>query len=203
MTLQTIHRVALYARVSTLNGQNPEMQLQELREYAQQRGWAVAGEYVDLGISGAKESRPELNRMLKDAQRRRFDVIACWKLDRLGRSLKHLVITLEDLQACGVAFVALRDNLDLSTPSGRLMFHVVAAMAEFERALIRERVSAGIQAARRRGARIGRPKAYVSSAKVRELRTQGMPWREVAESLGVGLGTAYRAIQTASAPDLQ
>ncbi|GGH06703.1 recombinase family protein [Silvibacterium dinghuense] len=115
---QKIRSIALYARVSTLNGQNPELQLAELREYATRRGWTVAGEYIDLCVSGAKESWPEFNRLMADAHRRRFDAIACWKLDRLGRSLKHLVLTLEDLQAYGVAFLALRDNLDLSTPSG-------------------------------------------------------------------------------------
>ena len=188
-------RVALYARVSTLNGQNPEMQLAELREYASRRGWTVHGEYSDVGISGARESRPELNRMLAAAQSREFDAILCWKLDRLGRSLKHLVNTLADLQAWDVAFIALRDNLDLSTPTGRLSFHIIAAMAEFERALIRERVSAGIQAARHRGTRIGRPKAYVNPLKIRELRSQGMPWRELSKRLGVGVGTAIRALQ--------
>jgi DNA invertase Pin-like site-specific DNA recombinase len=190
-----IHRVALYARVSTLNGQNPEMQLAELREYAQRRGWVIAGEYVDLGVSGARESRPEFNRMMADAHSRTFDAIACWKLDRMGRSLKHLVNTLADLQAYGVAFISLRDNLDLSTPSGRLMFHVVAAMAEFERALIRERVSAGIQAARARGARIGRPRTYANADKIRELRGQGVPWRQFSKQLGIGVGTAVRALE--------
>lgn len=192
---QEIRSVALYARVSTLNGQNPEMQLAELREYAQHRGWTISAEYVDLGVSGARESRPEFNGMMADAHRRAFDAIACWKLDRLGRSLKHLVVTLEDLQAYGVAFISLRDNLDLSTPSGRLMFHVVAAMAEFERALIRERVSAGIQAARNRGQRIGRPRVYVSADKVRDLRAAGVSWRSIAKKLDVGIGTAVRAFE--------
>jgi DNA invertase Pin-like site-specific DNA recombinase len=190
-----IKRVALYARVSTLNGQNPEMQLAELRSYAQLRGWTIAGEYVDIGISGSKESRPELNRMLKDAHARTFDAIACWKLDRLGRSLKHLVTTIEDLSCYGVTFVSLRDNLDLSTPSGRLMMHLLGAMAEFERELIRERVAAGIAAARRRGVKCGRPKVYVSADKVRALREAGVPWRQVAKRLGVGCGTAMRALQ--------
>jgi DNA invertase Pin-like site-specific DNA recombinase len=187
--------VALYARVSTLNSQNPEMQLAELREYAQRRGWVVSAEYVDLGVSGSRESRPEFNRMMGDAHARSFDAIACWKLDRMGRSLKHLVNTLADLQAYGVAFLSLRDNLDLSTPSGRLMFHVVAAMAEFERALIRERVSAGIQAARARGKRIGRPRIYANPDRIRELRSQGVPWRQVSKQLGIGVGTAVRAVQ--------
>jgi DNA invertase Pin-like site-specific DNA recombinase len=187
-------RIALYARVSTLNGQKPEMQLNELREYAQRRGWDIAGEYVDLGVSGSKESRPELNKMIAAAHARAFDAVVCWKLDRLGRSLKHLVTTIEDLQAYGVAFVSLRDNLDLSTPSGRLMMHIIGAMAQFERELIRERVTAGIQAARARGQRIGRPRVYVSAEKVRALRNAGTPWRAISRKLGVGTGTAVRAL---------
>jgi DNA invertase Pin-like site-specific DNA recombinase len=135
-------RVAIYARVSTLHNQNPEMQLAELREYASRRGWEITAEYVDLGVSGSKESRPELNRMLAAAHSRVFDAVVCWKLDRLGRSLKHLVTTV-DLSAYGVAFISLRDNLDLSTPSGRLMMHIIGAMGQFERELIKERVSVG------------------------------------------------------------
>jgi DNA invertase Pin-like site-specific DNA recombinase len=128
----SISSVALYARVSTSNGhQDPEMQLRELREYADRRGWQVAGEYTDQGVSGSKESRPELNRLMTDAHRRRFDAILVWKIDRFGRSLKHLVNALADLGAYGVAFVSLRDNLDLSTPSGRLMFQIIGAMADY------------------------------------------------------------------------
>ena len=125
-------RVALYARVSTCNGQSPEMQLAELREYVSRRGWEIFREYVDLGISGSKESRPELNRLMANAHRRNFDVVLCWKVDRFGRSLKHLVNALADLDSYGVAFVSLRDNLDLSTPSGRLMFQIIGAMACFD-----------------------------------------------------------------------
>jgi hypothetical protein len=124
-------RVALYARVSTLAAQNPEMQLLELREYATRRAWQVVGEYVDHA-SGAKESRPALNRLMADARQRKFDVIAVWKVDRFGRSLKHLINALAELDAVGLAFVSLRDNLDFGTPSGRLMFQIIAAMAEFE-----------------------------------------------------------------------
>lgn len=191
-------RVALYARVSTLNGQNPDMQLAELREYAQRRAWTVTSEYVDIGVSGSKESRPELNRMLKDAHSRSVDAVLVWKLDRLGRSLKHLVTTIEDLAAYNVSFVSLRDNLDLSTPSGRLMLHIIGAMAEFERELIKERVTAGIAAARKRGSHIGRPRVYVSAEKIRHLRDAGVPWRQVAKRLGVGVGTAVRALQQAA-----
>src|SRR5215468_9851042 len=115
-------RVAIYARVSTANnGQDPTMQTRELREYIERRGWTVAGEYVDMA-SGAKDSRPELNRLLADVHKRKCDVVLAWKLDRWGRSLRHLVNSLAELEARGVAFVSLRDNLDLSTPAGRLMF---------------------------------------------------------------------------------
>jgi DNA invertase Pin-like site-specific DNA recombinase len=119
--------------------QSPEIQLRELREYAQRRGWLITAEYVDHGVSGSKESRPALNRLVTDAHRRRFDAVLVWKIDRWGRSLKHLVTSLADLEAYGVAFVSLRDNLDLSTLSGRLMMQLLGARAEFERALISER----------------------------------------------------------------
>lgn len=114
-------RVALYARVSTLNGQSPEMQLTELREYASRRGWDIFSEYIDCGVSGSRDSRPELNRLMADAHRRHVDAVLCWKIDRFGRSLAHLVNALADLNSYGVAFVSLHDNLDLSTPAGRLM----------------------------------------------------------------------------------
>ena len=143
-------RVAIYARVSTLNNQDPEMQLREVREYCERRGLVVTEEYVDR-ISGSKESRPHLNRLMADAQRRRFDIVVVWKLDRWGRSLKHLVNSLAQLESLGVAFISLRDNLDLTTPSGRLMFHVIGAMAQFERSLIQERVRAGLRNARAKG----------------------------------------------------
>jgi DNA invertase Pin-like site-specific DNA recombinase len=192
-----ITRIALYARVSTLNGQNPQLQLAELREYAQRRGWEVYSEYVDLGISGAKDSRPQLNRMMADAHARKFDGIAVWKLDRLGRSLKHLVTTIDDLEHYGVAFVSLRDNIDMSTPSGRLMLHLLAAMAQFERSLIQERVVAGIASAKSRGVRFGRPKVYVSALKVQQLRDAGVPWVDIAKRLNAGKGTCQRALARA------
>lgn len=157
------------ARVSTLQAQDPEMQLLELREYAAHRGWGVVGEYVDR-TSGAKQSRPALNRMTNDARRRKFDVVAVWKIDRFGRSLKHLVNALAELEALGVAFVSLRDSLDLGTPAGRLMFQIIGAMAEFERSLIQERVRAGLRNAKQKGKRLGRPPAVVDVAKTAALR---------------------------------
>ncbi len=187
-------RVALYARVSTLNhNQDPELQLAELREYATRRGWAIAEEFVDRGVSGSKESRPALNRLMADAHRRRFDAVLVWKIDRFGRSLKHLVNALAELDARGVAFVSMRDNLDLTTPSGRLMFQIIGAMAEFERSLIQERVRAGLRNARAKGKRLGRPRAIVDAAEIAGLRASGASWRAVARELRVGEGTARRA----------
>jgi DNA invertase Pin-like site-specific DNA recombinase len=164
-------RTALYARVSTNNGQqDPEMQLRELREYAAHRDLTITAEYVDQGVSGAKESRPSLNRLMIDARQRKIDCVLVWKLDRFARSLKHLVNALAEFEALGVAFVSLRDNLDLSTPSGRLMFQIIGAMAEFERALIQERVKAGLRNARAKGKQLGRPKLTDLSALSRTTR---------------------------------
>ena len=189
----TIARVALYARVSTFNNQDPEMQLAELREYAGRRGWQIVEEFTDQGVSGCKESRPALNRLMSDACRRRFDAILVWKIDRFGRSLKHLVNALAELAALGVAFISLRDNLDLSTPSGRLMFQIIGAMAEFERALIQERVRAGIRNAQAKGKRLGRPRVVVDASQIASLRARGDSWSQIKAELGVSKGTAQRA----------
>ena len=189
-------RVALYARVSTMHNQNPEMQLTELREYGARRGWQIIAEYVDEGISGSRERRPQLDRLMVDAHRRKFDLIAVWKIDRFGRSLKHLVNALADLDSLGVAFVSLRDNLDLSTPSGRLLFQIIGAMAEFERSLIQERVRAGLRNAVAQGVRLGRPRKMVDADQIGRLRASGASWREISEKLGIGVGTACRAFQS-------
>jgi DNA invertase Pin-like site-specific DNA recombinase len=188
-------RIALYARVSTSNGQqDPEMQLRELREYAERRDLAVVGEYVDR-MTGSKDSRPALNRLMADAAQRKFDAVLVWKLDRFGRSLRHLVNALAELEALGLTFISLRDNLDLSTPSGRLMFQIIGAMAEFERALIQERVRAGLRNARSKGKRLGRPRQYINASQVLALRESGASWRAIAKELGLGTGTVYRIAQ--------
>jgi hypothetical protein len=140
-----------------------------------------------------KESRPALNRLMEDAQQCRFDAVLVWKIDRFGRSLKHLVNSLADLSAYGISFISLRDNLDLSTPSGRLMFQIIGAMAEFERALIQERVRAGLRNAKAKGKRIAHPQVKIDSSKVLELRSRGLSWRAISDQLGLGLGTVYRA----------
>src|SRR5215467_583323 len=187
-------RVAIYARVSTTSGQSPEMQLSDLREYASRRGWEVFAEYVDNGVSGMKESRPELNRLMADAHRRHFDVVLCWKIDRFGRSLKHLVNALADLDAYGVAFVSLRDNLDLGTPSGRLMMQLLGAMAEFERNLIQERVKAGLAHARAKGVKLGRPGRQLDVSQVHALHSAGASIRQIAAQLGSSFGSTRRAL---------
>ena len=145
-------------------------------------------------ISGSKESRPELNRLMVDAHRRKFDAVLAWKIDRFGRSLKHLVNALADLCAYGVAFISFRDNLDLSTPSGRLMFQIIGAMAEFERSLIQERVRAGLRNARAKGKKFGRPRAQVDAVRVAALRSEGRSWSQVCRTLNVSKGSAQRAL---------
>ncbi len=182
-------KAALYARVSTANSQDPTMQTRELKEYCQRRGWEVAGEYVDAGISGAREKRPQLNKLLADAHRRRFDAVVVWRYDRFARSLRQLVNALEEFRALGIDFVSLREGVDTSTPNGRLVFGIFASIAEFERELIRDRVRAGLRNARARGKRLGRPKKAVDAAKVAALRRDGASWRAIAARLGVSRGT--------------
>src|SRR6476620_3740248 len=151
-------RCAIYARVSTLD-QHVENQLSELRSYVERRGW-TAVEYVDKGVTGAKDRRPALDELLTAARRRRFDVLVCWQLDRLGRNLRHLILMLDELQALGIAFVTLGEGIDTSTPAGRLQLHILSAIAEFERSRIQERVVAGLARARAQGRRLGRPRLH-------------------------------------------
>ncbi len=187
-------RAAIYARVSTSNnGQDPTMQTRELEEYCQRRGWELAGCYVDNGVSGSRESRPELDRLMVDARQRKLDVVLVWKLDCFGRSLKHLVNALAEFEALGITFASLKDNLDLSTPSGRLMFQIIGAMAEFERSLIQERVRAGLRNARAKGRRLGRPRVAVDASKIAVLRSQGHSWCMIDRETGIAKGTAQRA----------
>lgn len=182
-------KVAIYARVST-HEQDPENQLLELRRYVTARQWTLVREYVDKGASGAKDSRPALNELLKDAKRRRVDVIVCWRLDRLGRSLKHLIATLDELHAFGVGFVSLNEGIDATTPAGRLQMHLLGAIAEFERARIVERIHAGLARARAHGKRLGRPKATVPSGGLATV--VGLPLDAAAAKLGVSRSTLKR-----------
>lgn len=161
------------------------MQLRELRDYCERRSWTITNEYVDIGVSGSKDSRPQLNKLMAGAKQRRFDALLVWKLDRFGRSLKHLVSALGEFEALGIAFVSLRDSFDLTTPAGRLMFNMVASFAEFERDLIRERVRAGIANRRAKGFRVGRKRVSIDSTRLQALRSQGRTIREIADALGV------------------
>jgi DNA invertase Pin-like site-specific DNA recombinase len=184
-------RVAFYSRVSTINhGQDPEMQTRELREYAARRGWTIAGEYVDAGFSGAKDRRPELDKLMADAHRRWFDVVAVWKFDRFARSVSHLLRALDTFRALGIEFVSLSESLDTA---GRMVFTVLGAVAELERSLIVERVRAGLRNARAKGKRLGRPRVAVDTAKIASLRAQGRSWPQIGRELGVSVGTAYGA----------
>jgi DNA invertase Pin-like site-specific DNA recombinase len=178
--------------------QSPEMQIRELRDYCHRRNLAITGEYTDIGVSGSKDSRPELNRLMADAKQRRFDAILVWKLDRFGRSLRHLVNALADLESLGISLISLKDNLDLTTPSGRLMFQIIGAMAEFERALIQERVRAGVRNARAKGRKLGRPRINVDTRQIALLRASGASWPTVAAKLGVSVGKVYQAAQNLS-----
>jgi DNA invertase Pin-like site-specific DNA recombinase len=187
-------RAAIYARVSTTAGQTCENQLLELRRYVEVRGWTLT-EYVDEGVSGAKDRRPALDRMLLDARRRRLDVVVCWSLDRMGRSLKHLVILLDDLQALGVGFISVREGLDWTTPSGRLQAQLLAMIAEFERARIQERVVAGLARAKAQGRKLGRPRVEVSLERLEAVRH--LPVRQAARELRVSRATLQRRLAEA------
>ena len=187
-------RAAIYARVSTNgNGQAPEMQTRELQEYCQRRGWIIAGEYVDIGISGTKEKRPELDRLMADAHRRRFDAVVVWKFDRFAQSVSHLLRALETFKAQGIEFVSFSEQLDASTPAGKMVFTVLGAVAELERSLIVERVKAGLRNARAKGRRLGRPRLRIDSARIVALRRAGRSWSEIAAEIGWTKGTVQRA----------
>lgn len=188
-------RVAIYARVSTAD-QHADMQLAELREHAQRRGWPIYKEYVDAGISGAKSSRPELDKLMADARRRRhFSTVLVWKFDRFARSVSHLLAALEEFKSQGIDFVSLHESLDTATPMGKMVFVVVAAVAELERSLITERVRAGIARARAKGKKLGRPEgSKINVAKVMECRSRGMSIRRIAKALGIGVGSVQRAL---------
>jgi DNA invertase Pin-like site-specific DNA recombinase len=187
-------KTALYARVSTNNGQDPEMQLRELREYCQRRGWEVSQEYVDVGISGGKEKRPELDKLLADAHKRHFDAVVVWRFDRFARSVSHLLRALETFRSLGIEFVSLSEQVDTSTPTGKMIFTVLGAVAELERSLIVERVKGGLRNARAKGKRLGRPRKIPDSTHIKRLRARGVSWRAIGKELGVAPATALRTV---------
>jgi DNA invertase Pin-like site-specific DNA recombinase len=194
-------RVGIYARVSTKD-QSCELQLRDLRAYCAARQFVVAREYVDEGVSGTKDSRPQLNELMDDARKRRLDLVICWRFDRFARSTSNLLRSLEEFRALGVQFVSYQENIDTSSPLGQAIFTIISAVAQLERDLICERVSAGIRNARAKGKRLGRPHQYVDLERIVELRASGMSLRKVATLLNVGYGTVRDRLGTSERKSL-
>lgn len=194
MASSSLQRVAIYARVSTLtHGQDVSLQTRELEQFAQARGWRLVDSYLDLGISGSKDKRPQLDRLMADAHKRRFDIVIVWRFDRFARSVSHLLRALETFNALGISFVSLSEQMDTTTPAGKMVFTVLGAVAELERSLIVERVRAGLRNARAKGQTLGRPRVALDAATIARLRSQGLAWRAIASQLGVGVATIYRS----------
>ena len=194
-------RAALYCRVSTVD-QHPETQLAELRQFAANKGFNIVGEYTDHGYSGVRARRPELDRMMDDARRHRFDVLLVWSCDRLARSTKHLLQTIDELNGFGIQFLSQREAIDTEGPLGRAILVIVSAMAELERCIIIERVRAGMRRARLEGRQIGRARLDVDRQQVIQDRRSGMSLTQVAKKHGISRATVCRLMKEASAsPD--
>jgi DNA invertase Pin-like site-specific DNA recombinase len=187
-------KIALYARVST-DGQDPEVQLHALRAHATNRGWIIVEEFVDHGYSGAKDKRPALDRMIKAAWTGKFQAVLVWRFDRFARSVKHLIAALEQFRSLNINFISLQEQFDTSTPIGNAMFTIIGAMAQLERDIIRERVKAGLDRARARGVRLGRPIAPAQSNEVIELKEQGISVPEIARRLRCSRSTVKRRLK--------
>jgi DNA invertase Pin-like site-specific DNA recombinase len=187
-------RAGIYARVSTNNGQDPEVQFAEIRQFCKRRDWTTVQEYVDKGISGSKEHRPALDKLLADCRKRAVDCVVVYRYDRFARSLRQLVNALEEFRALGIDFVSLHEGVDTSTPNGRLVFGIFASIAEFERELIRDRVKSGLALAKSRGKCLGRPRVNVDRLRIATLRNDGRSWAEICDVLGISKGTAQRAV---------
>src|SRR5229473_2623605 len=187
-------RIGIYARVSTKD-QSCELQVRDLRAYCAARGFDLVREYVDVGQSGAKDSRPELNKLMDDARKRQFDAVICWRFDRFARSTKHLLSALEEFRSLGIQFISYQENIDTSSALGQALFTIVSAVAQLERDLIRERVSAGIRNARANGKKLGRPKCSVDRERIVQMRAEGQSLERIAEYLGVGYGTVRERLQ--------
>jgi len=194
---------AVYSRVSTVgHGQDPAMQTRELTEYCQRRGWEIYGCYTDEGVSGKKDSRPQLNRLMADAHARRFDVVVCWRFDRFSRSVSHLCRALETFHALKINFVSMIEQIDTTTPTGTFVFHVLAAVAQSERETTVERVRAGLRNARAKGKRLGRPQKCVDVDRINALRAAGQSWRSIAAAMKLSVGTVYAAARSQHAKAL-
>lgn len=190
-------RVVLYARVSTIDkDQNPEVQLKELREYCAARKWNATQELVDIGYSGIDDKRPKLNELIKLARARKIDCIVCWRMDRIGRSMKHMVLFLEEIQALGILFVSLTEGIDFSTPSGRFMSHILISVASLERDILIERTRAGLRFAVASGKKLGRPRKH-DRDKIIEFRKLGYSYRKIADELNCAEGVVSSVLSDA------
>ena len=185
-------KVAIYARVST-SEQNVDMQLQELREYCSRMNYDIFQEYVDIGISGSKESRPQFNKLLDDMRKKKFDAILVWKLDRIGRSLQHLLQILQELNYKNVGFISYNQNIDTTTASGKLLFQIMGAFAEFEREIIRERVKAGKAKSKKKQ---GRKPLKINKMEVLRLHREGKSLREIGSTLKISYGTVRNILNS-------
>lgn len=174
------------------------MQVRDLRAYCVARDLTISREYIDRGQSGLKESRPELNELMADARKRKFDVVLCWRFDRFARSTKHLLLSLEEFRSLGIQFISYQENIDTSSPLGQALFTIVGAVAQLERDLIRERVSAGIRNARACGKRLGRPQRIIDAEQMLRMRAEGASLRQISATLGIGYGTIRTRIQSVS-----
>jgi DNA invertase Pin-like site-specific DNA recombinase len=189
-------RVGIYARVST-SDQTVENQLLDLRRYAKERGWSIQDEYADEGISGAKASRPALDRLMDGARKRKFDVLLVWRFDRFARSVRHLIVALEELRSLGIDFISYQENIDTSSALGQAIFTIVAAMAALERNVIIERVHAGLRRARQQGKHIGRPVMDIDPQRVLALRRSGESMREIAKELNTSQTKIFKVLHAA------
>lgn len=179
-------RTALYARVSTTDkGQDVGMQVSEFQEFCSRRNWTIVDQYIDAGISGSKERRPQLDRLMADARKRKFDAVLVYRFDRFARSMRQLVNALAEFQSLGIEFISLHEGIGTSTPNGRLVFGIMASIAEFERELIRDRVRSGVQHARAKGKHLGRPRVHVNAAQIAKLRNLDRSWSEISQETGL------------------
>jgi len=192
-----VKTAATYHRVSRVD-QSSALQADETAALVSRRGWTLRPPYADDGISGSHDRRPAFQRMLADARSRRFDVLVVWRTDRLFRSLRELVVTLDELTSFGVDFVSVTEPFDTTTPSGRLLLQMVGAFAEFERSVMIERTHAGIAAARKRGVHCGRPEVELDVARALELRSRGWSFKKIGRELGVSTGKVHAAIASST-----
>ena len=185
-------KVAIYCRCSTVH-QNVDMQIKDLRDFCDRQGYQIIEEFIDEAHSGSIDSRPSLNHLMSSARKRKFEVVLVWRFDRFGRSLRHLVTTLEELQHLNIGFISYSESIDTTSPSGKLMFSMVASFAEFERNILRERVCGGLRNAVRNGKKLGRPKRR-DDVGIQHLRNQGISLRQIANQLNISLGAVQRGV---------